>query len=507
MSEPQAAHDPSHATDSLESSALREQSHARQLLVGCNAALRVLRLHNELNDAVSKPMASLHAHLVELTEKNSRVVLAVVERVFYFDSTRIRLATTQEAIAEQLAEEFSGRGIGGLSFENGIALEELITFFRVLDDHRMKGDFDALRATLVARGIRHAGVSKVLRPITESDAKKSAQDQAADVYVAAIRHVALVVGTKSGGSAPRSKRIIHELVDLAENDPVTLLALAGLRDTGSEESEHAVAVGALSIALGRRIGLDRNLLADLGIAALHHDAGLAEVGEGASGDLDRHPVIALKSILRFAPTVALFRQVLSALEHHRDFQGGGHPNIQGLGKPHLFSQIIRITNDFDGLTRGRRNQDALDVGEAVSKLQLGSGKAYNPQLLALFFDLIGGVETEPGNAPSPVPNDVDLMLAEFLGKSIEAPPPPPKPVSDVDLMLAAFLGKPIEASPSPPKPVNDVDLMLAEFLGKKAEPRPQALAAAAPAVKAPKKNALGAMKLKKVPRKKTVATV
>lgn len=495
-----------------ETTDVRDQELAGQLLVASNAAIRVLRVHDNLNDAVSKPMVAVQKLVDNLSERHPRVILALVEGVFYLDTTRIRLTSARLPVATQLAEEFAARAIGGISFESGITLEELVTFFRTLDSLRHSSDYHLLQAALAEAGVKKAGVSKVLRPITEADAKKSAQDQAADVYVAAIKHVSQVIGTKGGGSTPRSKRIIHELVDLADNDPVTLLALAGLRDTGSEESEHSVAVTALSIALGRRIGLERNLLADLGIAALNHDVGLVEVGDDAKRDVDRHPIIALRSILRYSPTEALFRQVLSAFEHHRDYDGGGHPAVPGLGKPHLFAQILKVTNDFDSLTRGRRGREPLDVPEVASTMQRGSGTAYNPTLLTLFFDLIGGLDEEgSANVSSSPPSDVDVMLAAFLGKAIEEPSPP-KPISDVDLMLAAFLGKPVdEPPPSRPKPISDVDLMLAEFLGKKEEVVQQAASAHAPAAsakapKAPKKNALGAMKLKKVPRKKAAAT-
>jgi hypothetical protein len=227
--------------------------------------------------------------------------------------------------------------------------------------------------------------------------------------------------------------------------------------------------------------------------------------------VERHPIVALKSILRFAPTEALFRQVLAAFEHHRDFDGGGHPRVLGLGKPHLYSQIIRITNDFDGLTRGRRGRDSLDVADAVSVMQKGAGRAYSGKLLEVFIDLVAGVETdEPSNLAGPAISEMDLLLADFLGKAIEPTPAPPpaKEVSDVDLMLAEFLGKPVEAIVAPAKEVSDVDLMLAEFLGKTDEvarptPAPKPIVKAAAATPgAPKKNALGAMKLKKVPRKK-----
>lgn len=471
------------APGAVDPNAARDQTLASQLLVGCNAALRVLRIHDDANEAVQKPLEALQKVLQELSERHPRVVLAVVEGVFYLDSARIRLSSAQLPVAQQFAEELGARAIGGLTFDGAPAIDELIQFFRTLDGARGETETENVRRAVLAAGVTSCGVSKVLRPITESDAKKSAKEQAADVYVAAIRHVSQVVGTKSSSGTPRSKRIIHELVDLADRDPVTLLALAGLRDTGSEESEHSVAVGALSIALGRRIGLDRTLLADLGIAALHHDMGLAELGAEGARDVDRHPVLALRSILRFAPTETLFRQVLTAFEHHRDVDGiGGRPHVPGLGKPHLFSQIVRVVNDFDGLTRGRRAREPLEVDEAIAKMRKDAGSVYHPTLLELFVDLVGGVEAEfpASQAPSGV-SDVDLMLAEFLGKEVPVAPPPPPPPSDVDFMLAEFLGK--------------TDEVVAKARASTPAPPP----VGSPG---PKKTALGALKLKRVPRKK-----
>ncbi|MBM4373916.1 MAG: hypothetical protein FJ095_02445 [Deltaproteobacteria bacterium] len=488
----------------VDPTAARDQNLAGQLLVAANAALRVLRIHNDANDAVQKPLENLRKILEEIGERRPRIVLAVVEGVFYLDSTRIRLSSAQLPVGQQFAEELATRGIGGLSFEGARPIPELITYFRTIDGLSGETDPEAVRRTLAAAGVEGCGVSKVLRPITEADAKKSAKDQAADVYVAAIRHVSQVVGTKASSGTPRSKRIIHELVDLADNDPVTLLALAGLRDTGSEESEHSVAVCALSIALGRRLGLDRGLLADLGIAALHHDMGLAYLGNEARRDVDRHPVIALRSLMRFAPTEALFRQVLTAFEHHRDMDGvGGRPRVPGLGKPHLFSQIVRLVNDFDGLTRGRREREPLDIEDAIAEMRRGAGSCYHSTLLELFVDLVGGVEAElPGGGAS-APSEVDLMLAEFLGKDV--PPPEPEGPSEVDLMLAEFLGKDVPSAP--PAPPSEMDLMLAEFLGKTDEvvAKAQARTPTPPQVRqsAPKKTALGALKLKRVPRKKS----
>jgi response regulator RpfG family c-di-GMP phosphodiesterase len=274
--------------------------------------------------------------------------------------------------------------------------------------------------------------------------------------------VAQLLYTKAAQSTARSKRIVHELVDLAERDPQMLLALAGLRGTGSEEGEHAVAVGALSIGLGWRLGLDRGHLADLGLAALHHDMGLIALGERNSRDVDRHPIVALKGFLDvIAPSESLLRQIIAGFEHHRDVGGGGRPALSGVPTPHFFSQIIRLANDFDGLTRGRRARSPLDVADALAQMTKAAATVYQPALLRLFVDMVGGVETEvPAEAP------------------VEAP---------------------VAAAPA----YNDLDMLLADFVGKKPDAEPRAVNSAEPPKPgAPKKTALGAMKLKKIAKKK-----
>jgi HD-GYP domain-containing protein (c-di-GMP phosphodiesterase class II) len=439
-----------------EADAARDQTFAAQLVACCNAALRVLRIHNTMNEAVAKPMSSLQQALESLRERHPRIVLAFVEGVFYLDDSRIRVAAGQQPIADQLAEELRNRSIGGFTFEGTRPVHELVAFFRVLNAHRETDDVDGIRKAVREAGVTGISVSKVLRAVTEAQKTKSVTSHAADVFSAAIRHVAHLLYTKVGTSSVRSKRIVHELVDLAERDPLVLLGLAGLRGTGSDESEHAVAVAALSIALGWRIGLDRQHVADLGLAALHHDSGLHELGEAR--DVDRHPVAALKQLVDVrSPDERLLRQIIVGFEHHRDFGGGGRPAVPNAPAPHLFSQIVRLANDFDGLTRGRRARQPLDVPEALAQLKKASKTAYNPILLDLFVDMVGGVETEAPAAPEPAApkyNELDMMLAEFVGKKEEA---------------------------------------------KKEVERAAEVAKAA----APKKSALGQMKLKKIARKKT----
>ncbi len=464
-----------------EADAAREQAYAAQLITTCNSSLRVLRLHDTANEAVMKPIESLRQALDMLRDRHPRIALALVEGVFYLGEGRVRLGGQTQAIADQLAQELVRRGVGGFTFDGTRTATELVTFFRVLDKQRDTSDVEALRKAVRDAGITGITVAKVLRPITEAQKGKTVRGHAADLYAAAIRHVADSSASGATGSV-RAKRIVHELIDLADKDPLLLLALAGLRGTGSDEAEHVVAVTALAVALGQRIALDRVALADLGMCALQHDMGLASLGDGRARDVDRHPIMALKALLDVSSLgETLLRQVVCAFEHHRDFAGGGRPAVSGAPAQHPFSMIVRITNDFDGLTRGRRGRAPLDVADALVELKKGAGKQYHAGLILLFVEMVGGVEAE---IPASGPISMDPPAPSSL---------PPSKYGEIDWLLADFVGK-----------ANVVeDEVVREASAKKQRQSEKADAAHAKKVAArATKTALGSLKLKKIGKKK-----
>ena len=63
---------------------LKDQGIAALLITGCNAALRVFRIHEDQNAAVDQPISTVRSAVLELFERHDQVVLAFVEGVFYF---------------------------------------------------------------------------------------------------------------------------------------------------------------------------------------------------------------------------------------------------------------------------------------------------------------------------------------------------------------------------------------------------------------------------------------
>ena len=220
---------------------------------------------------------------------------------------------------------------------------------------------------------------------------KQRHERLAWVYAAALDQAQVEPETTGFDLAreARLQRIVQELVDLADERPSFFLSLAGLRDTGDVHAEHAVAVAVLAISLGRQLGLHRHLRAELGIIALHYDAGWRDVAPEIADDPTLWCVLALAGLASHdrydAPA---FRRALVTRDYRKDWAP-----VDGIA-PYPLAQLIRIANDFDTMTRGTDEERPRTLSQAVASLEDGAGVRYHPALVETFLDMLG-MQAEP----------------------------------------------------------------------------------------------------------------
>jgi HD-GYP domain-containing protein (c-di-GMP phosphodiesterase class II) len=81
--------------------------------------------------------------------------------------------------------------------------------------------------------------------------------------------------------------------------------------------------------------------------------------------------------------------VIAAFEHHRNFDGSGYPVSRKKRRPSLISRIIMIADFYDAV-RGIRSYSTEKAPEEVFALMQNlKGKKFDPELLDLFFHIIG----------------------------------------------------------------------------------------------------------------------
>ena len=83
------------------------------------------------------------------------------------------------------------------------------------------------------------------------------------------------------------KRVVQGIVDQILNEETSLIGLTTIRDYDEYTFTHSVNVCIFSVALGKRLGLTKLQLYDLGMAALFHDIGKSRVPQADAQQVGR----------------------------------------------------------------------------------------------------------------------------------------------------------------------------------------------------------------------------
>jgi HD-GYP domain-containing protein (c-di-GMP phosphodiesterase class II) len=192
----------------------------------------------------------------------------------------------------------------------------------------------------------------------------------------------------------------------------------------------------LAIAFGQRLGLSRSQLAQLGLCALYHDMGKLSIPldilekHGPLSDqewavMGNHCVYGARTLFpMIAGDRGTVKRILSALQHHRGFNGGGYPKLELLDQQNLFVRIVAIADAFDAMTTKRVYQKQYLPAEALAIMHGEAGTRYDPLLIKAFINCMGVF---------PVGSLVQLKTGELAVVCESSPDPelPDRPVVKV----------------------------------------------------------------------------
>jgi putative nucleotidyltransferase with HDIG domain len=185
-----------------------------------------------------------------------------------------------------------------------------------------------------------------------------------------------------------NEAFIHGLTNIKNHDEYTL--------------NHSVNVCLLATALGRRLGLTRGEIVDLGIAAFFHDLGKLEtpleilnkpdkLDEREREIMEQHPFKGAEKLvlLREARRLPL-RAIHVAMEHHIKEDLTGYPKYYKKEDVNLFSKIVKVVDFFDAITTKRVYRTKVFTrAEALSLMLEQAGTEFNPLILKAFVNLMG----------------------------------------------------------------------------------------------------------------------
>src|SRR4029078_5773103 len=128
-----------------------------------------------------------------------------------------------------------------------------------------------------------AGVTAfTLAPPTDHgpEDREHAKESAKRTYtesVSATRELSESIRMGGSPNIKKIKRVVQGIVDQILNEETSLIGLTALRDYDDYTFTHSVNVCIFSVALGRRLGMSKGQLFDLGLSALMHDIGKSRI--------------------------------------------------------------------------------------------------------------------------------------------------------------------------------------------------------------------------------------
>jgi len=169
-----------------------------------------------------------------------------------------------------------------------------------------------------------------------------------------------------------------------------------LQDKNHEMVFHGRNVQLLSVALGKRMGLERKELHELSMLSAIHDIGKVAIPESIiqkPGPLNmeeweimkRHPEIGYRIALASPDLVPVAESVLS---HHEWFNGQGYPKGLVANDIPLMARILAVTDSFEAMIGMRPYINAKVLDDAKAELMEGAGKQFDPEIVREFLQMI-----------------------------------------------------------------------------------------------------------------------
>ena len=381
----------------------------RTFILAFYGALRAVKLYPVENAAVQKALADVAQVASEIIAHEQELEIRVSGEFIFLNSTRLRLDLENYASFSHILSVFRAASIGILHVAEGVGAREWLVFVSALQSTARDMTPPNERYFQVTGKLESAGVMGfTVGPPNDQDENEyheKAKEAAKRTYAQSVAVTKdLINSVRMGKSAniKKIKRVVQSIVDQILNEETSLVGLTTIRDYDEYTFTHSVNVCIISVALGRRLGLTKLQLYDLGLAALFHDIGKSrvplEILNKASGLTDdewrqiaMHPWLGVLALFGVRGQQELpFRSMVVAYEHHMKADLTGYPRSIRPRTQSIFSKIVSVADGFDAATSRRAYQtDPLSPADVLKEMRDNPRRGMDPVVVKAFINMLG----------------------------------------------------------------------------------------------------------------------
>ncbi len=381
----------------------------REFLVVLYATLRSLKLYPIENAQVQKSLDDLAASARHLLDVERELEIRLQGEFIFVNSTRLRLDLDNYASFSHILSVFRQCGVGAVRIAEGVDRRQLAVFVSLLlsfaATEATPGKIHDLGQKMIEGGVTLIVIEPPVETeenLEESERLKEAAKRTYTQGVAVTREVVNSIRMGRTANVKRVKRAVQAIVDQVLNNESSLIGLTTIRDYDEYTFTHSVNVCIFSIALGRKLGLTKLQLYDLGMAALFHDVGKSRVPlevlnkEGGLTEeewriMQAHPWLGVLTLFGLRGYGEIpYRGMIAAYEHHMKCDLTGYPKSVRSRELSIFSKIIAVADGFDAATTRRSYQTVPIQPDLVLKEMWGNPRrGLDPVIVKAFINLTG----------------------------------------------------------------------------------------------------------------------
>ncbi len=380
----------------------------RQLVVSLYGAMRVIRLYPPENEAVKNALADLAAAAATIMERERELEFRASNEFIFVNATRLRLDLDNYAAFSQILSTLRSCAIGSFRVSEGAVTRDWLVLLSQLMAGAKSGDEPTIGdwlERLQGAGVTVFDLGPPVQAEEDRDFQERAKEAAKRTYAQSVAVTKDVINSVRMGQAPsikKIKRVVQSIVDQILNEETSLLGLTTIRDYDEYTFTHSVNVCIFSVALGRRLGLSKLQLYDLGLAALFHDIGKSRVplavlnkSDGLTDDdwrwLAAHPWLGVLALFHMRGQQELpYRAMVVAYEHHMKMDLTGYPRPVRPREQSIFSRIVAVADGFDAATSRRAYQTVpMSPAAVLAGMRDNPRRGMDPVVVKGFINLLG----------------------------------------------------------------------------------------------------------------------
>ncbi len=381
----------------------------RNFLVAFYTALRSLKLYPVENDQVQRALDELLAAARSLFAIEDELEVRIAGDFLFVNSTRLRLDLDNYASFGHVIGIFRQCGIGTMRVDPAVERREWQVFISLLlnlaSREASPNKLYELQERMTRGEVTHVAVEPPAEAEEDLEAQERAKQVARKTYersVAVTREVVSSVRMGRSASVKKIKRAVQSIVDQVLSNESSLMGLTTIRDYDEYTFTHSVNVCIFAVAIGRRLGLTKLQLFDLGMAALLHDVGKSriplEVLNKTSALTDEewrimqaHPWLGVLTLFGLRGYGEIpYRSMIVAYEHHMKTDLTGYPKCLRPRQMSVFSKIVAVADGFDAATTRRAYQTTpIQPDQVLREMWSNPRRGLDPVLVKALINVLG----------------------------------------------------------------------------------------------------------------------